>query len=62
LAIERGDNTYPKILLNKELKKLSTPNFASKEYEHTPYAVLADLDLPDQLQRSFDTAAAADYT
>ena len=44
------DPLYPKRVLSQELKKVSTPNFNSKENENTPYAVLAGLPFSSILQ------------
>src|ERR671910_397227 len=45
---------YPKTKLSKEIKKVSIPNFASKEYENTAYSVLADLPFPIYITTNYD--------
>src|SRR5918995_270341 len=55
LAMQNSNkDLYPKTKLSKEIKKVSIPNFASKEYENTAYAVLADLPFPIYITTNYD--------
>jgi hypothetical protein len=55
LAINNPNkDLYPKTVLSQELRKVRTPNFASKEYENTPYAVLADLPFSIYITTNYD--------
>jgi hypothetical protein len=55
LAIKNTEkDLYPKRVLSQELKKIPTPNFASKEYENSPYAVLADLPFSIYITTNYD--------
>src|SRR5919107_2865395 len=54
LAIDKGDNMYPKKDISRELKGIQPPNFSLDEYRNTPYAVLADLNLPIYITTNYD--------
>src|SRR5215216_2412887 len=54
LAIENGDELSPKNILSSELKKIEPPNFSLEENRNTPYAVLADLNLPLYITTNYD--------
>jgi hypothetical protein len=44
----------PHDLLNTELKKINPPNFSLEEFRKSPYAVLADLNLPIYITTNYD--------
>jgi hypothetical protein len=54
LAIENGDDMYPKKILSRELKQVNPPNFFLEKFRNTPYAVLADLNLPIYITTNYD--------
>jgi len=54
LAIQNEDELSPKHILSKELKKIKPPNFSLEENRNTPYAVLADLNLPLYITTNYD--------
>jgi tetratricopeptide (TPR) repeat protein len=54
LAIERQDKRFPKMLLESSLSKINPPNFSLEQYRNTPYAVLADLNLPIYITTNYD--------
>jgi tetratricopeptide (TPR) repeat protein len=54
LSIENGDDMYPKHLLSRELERIDPPDFSLEEYKNTPYAVLADLNLPIYITTNYD--------
>lgn len=54
LAINKSDESYPKVLLSNELGKVKTPDFASSEFDNTPYIILADLGLPIYITTNYD--------
>lgn len=47
-------DVYPKTMLSKEIKKVSVPNFGSKEYKNTAYSVLADLPFSIYITTNYD--------
>jgi hypothetical protein len=53
LAIEKED-MYPKKILSRELKEIKPPDFALEKFRNTPYAVLADLNLPIYITTNYD--------
>jgi hypothetical protein len=54
LAIEKGNDLLPKSILGKQLKNIKPPDFSLPEYQNTPYAVLAELDLPIYITTNYD--------
>jgi hypothetical protein len=56
LAINNPDKDYlyPKRVLSQALKKVPIPNFASKDNQNTPYAVLADLPFSIYITTNYD--------
>jgi hypothetical protein len=54
LAIQNEDELAPKEILSSELKKIKPPNFSLEENRNTPYAVLADLNLPIYITTNYD--------
>jgi hypothetical protein len=54
LAIENGNDLYPKNVLSRELKQKKSPEFSLEEHRNTPYAVLADLNLPIYITTNYD--------
>jgi hypothetical protein len=54
LAIENGDELYPKQLLSNELKEIEPPPFSIEKYRNTPHAVLADLNLLLYITTNYD--------
>jgi len=54
LAIDKTDEMLPKVLLSGDLARISAPPFSSREFETTPYAVLADLGLPIYMTTNYD--------
>jgi SIR2-like domain len=54
LAIEKGDDMYPQMLLSKELATIKPPDFGLEEFRNTPYSVLADLKLPLYITTNYD--------
>ena len=54
LAIDKSDETLPKVLLSQDLGKIRAPPFSSSEFENTPYAVLANLGLPIYITTNYD--------
>jgi SIR2-like protein len=55
LAINNPNkDLYPKRVLSQALKRVPIPNFASKENENTPYAVLADLPFSIYITTNYD--------
>ncbi len=55
MALSKGDEIFPKKLLSRELKKISPHDFSKEEYRNTPYAALADLNLPIYITTNYDT-------
>lgn len=54
LAIKHEDNNYPKKILSKYLKDKKIPDFSLSENSDSPYAVLAELDLPIYITTNYD--------
>jgi SIR2-like domain len=54
IGIKRNNELFPKKELREMLSKISPPNFGDEEYDNTPHAVLADLDLPIYLTTNYD--------
>jgi hypothetical protein len=54
LAIDKGDNMYPKKGISKVLREINPPDFSSEENRNTPYAFLADLNLPIYITTNYD--------
>jgi hypothetical protein len=54
IAIDKGDSMHPKKMLSKMLKEIKPPDFSRDEFKDTPYAVLADLDLPIYITTNYD--------
>jgi hypothetical protein len=54
IAIDNGDLMYPKKMIGKMLREIDSPNFAATEFNDTPYAVLADLNLPIYITTNYD--------
>src|SRR3712207_1607392 len=54
LAIKNEDELFPKDTLSSELGKIKPPNFSLEENRNTPYAVLADLNLPLYITTNYD--------
>jgi hypothetical protein len=54
LAIKNGDDLYPKHILSRLLKEKEPPDFSLEEHRNTPYAVLADLNLPIYITTNYD--------
>jgi SIR2-like protein len=54
LAIQKDDNLNPKKIISKKLKQIDPPNFSLPEYSNTPYAVLANLNLPIYITTNYD--------
>jgi hypothetical protein len=54
LAIKIGDDMYPKNILSRYLKGIKPPDFALDELRNTPYAILADLNLPTYITTNYD--------
>jgi hypothetical protein len=54
LAIENGNDLYPKNVLSRLLKEKEPPDFSLEEHRNTPYAVLADLNLPIYITTNYD--------
>jgi tetratricopeptide (TPR) repeat protein len=54
LAIERGDDLFPKELLSDELRRTKLPDFSSAQFMDTPYSLLADLNLPIYITTNYD--------
>jgi hypothetical protein len=54
LAIKEDDDMYPKKILNRILKEKRAPDFRLEEHRNTPYAVLADLNLPIYITTNYD--------
>jgi hypothetical protein len=53
LALESGDEKFPKLYLSDLIGRINPPDFYS-EKENTSYAVLADLDLPIYVTTNYD--------
>src|SRR5919112_4599960 len=54
LAIKEDDDMYPKNILSRVLKEKRPPDFRLEEHRNTPYAVLADLNLPVYITTNYD--------
>ncbi len=54
LAIQNENELSPKEILSSQLKKIKPPNFYLEENRNTPYAVLADLNLPIYITTNYD--------
>ena len=54
MAIEYGDTMYPKRRLSEEIRRIDPPDFSLEKFKNTPYAVLADLDLPIFMTTNYD--------
>jgi hypothetical protein len=54
LAIANRNELAPKYIISRELKEKKPPNFALPEYINTPYALLADLNLPIYITTNYD--------
>jgi hypothetical protein len=55
LALERGDESYPKMALLREVSSIVQPDFSAKEFENTAQSVLADLNLPIYITTNYDS-------
>jgi SIR2-like domain len=54
LAINKGGESVPRNNIKRELEEIVPPNFALEKYKNTPYAVLADLNLPIYITTNYD--------
>lgn len=54
LVNDTDDVLYPKYLLSQELQEVKAPDFALEKHRNTPYAVLADLNLPIYITTNYD--------
>jgi hypothetical protein len=54
LAITNGDELSPKYILTRDLKQKRAPNFSLPEFVNTPYALLANLNLPIYITTNYD--------
>ena len=54
MAIKEAEEKFPKLLLSTLLAGIESPDFSLPQYDNTPYAVLADLDLPIYLTTNYD--------
>jgi hypothetical protein len=54
LAIKEDNDMYPKNILSRVLKEKRPPDFRLEEHRNTPYAVLADLNLPVYITTNYD--------
>ena len=59
MAIENEDELFPKDILSSELNKIKPPDFSLEENRNTPYAVLADLNLPIYITTNYDYSMEA---
>ncbi len=54
LAIADGSELTPKNNLSRKLERITIPNFSLEKYRNTPYAILADLNLPIYITTNYD--------
>jgi hypothetical protein len=54
LAIENGNDLYPKNILSRLIKEIKPPDFSLDKFRNTPYAILADLNLPIYITTNYD--------
>lgn len=54
IAIDKGDSMYPKKVLSKMMREISSPDFVLTEFDDTPFATIADLDLPIYVTTNYD--------
>src|SRR5436305_3221559 len=54
LAINKGGESVPRNNIKRELEEIIPPNFSLEKYKNTPYAVLADLNLPIYITTNYD--------
>jgi hypothetical protein len=54
LAINEDNDMYPKNILSRVIKEKNPPDFRLEEHRNTPYAVLADLNLPIYITTNYD--------
>jgi hypothetical protein len=54
LAIENGNDLYPKNILSRLIKEIQPPDFSLDKNRNTPYSVLADLNLPIYITTNYD--------
>jgi hypothetical protein len=54
LAIENNDEMFPKYILSEYLGKREPPDFSLPKFKNTPYAALADLELPIYITTNYD--------
>ena len=54
LAIEQGDDLFPKTYISDRLKKMKPPNFSSDVFSKSPHAILAELNLPIYITTNYD--------
>ena len=54
VAIADGSEMTPKNILSRKLEKVRAPDFSLEKNRNTPYAVLADLNLPIYVTTNYD--------
>ena len=54
VAIADGSEMTPKNILSRKLEKVRAPDFSLEKNRYTPYAVLADLNLPIYITTNYD--------
>jgi SIR2-like domain len=54
LAIRGGDDVFPKLVFSGKLRSAQIPDFSLEQLQNTPYAVLADLNLPIYITTNYD--------
>jgi hypothetical protein len=54
IAIEKGDIKHPKKRLCSRLKEIKPPDFTQHGFNDTPYAILANLELPIYMTTNYD--------
>jgi hypothetical protein len=54
LAIDKGDEMFPKLVLSDYIGKRESPDFSLSQYENTAYAFLASLDLKIYITTNYD--------
>ncbi|MGC1927949.1 MAG: TIR domain-containing protein [Candidatus Nitrosopolaris sp.] len=54
LTIDKNDEMFPKLILRDYLSKRESPDFSLPQYENTPYAFLAGLDLKIYVTTNYD--------
>jgi hypothetical protein len=54
IALDKDERMYPKRVLSEVMQRINSPDFAQTAFNDTPYAVMADLDLPIYVTTNYD--------